>query len=111
MNADGKQQRCLYNQQTARMMDDDNHEIAIRDYAWMPDSASLICVMQTRTINKDGQFAVMDELSRIDITGTVKWRTQSPHNFIGSPAVSPDGKRVAASRIPWHKELRRMKLP
>jgi hypothetical protein len=27
------------------------------------------------------------------------------------PAVSPDGRLVAASRIPWRKELRRMRLP
>ena len=27
------------------------------------------------------------------------------------PSVSPDGRWIAASRIPWHKELWRMKLP
>ena len=42
--------------------------------------------------------------------GTPRQLTHGDVNMM-HPSVSPDGRLVAASRIPWHKELRRMTLP
>jgi Tol biopolymer transport system component len=42
--------------------------------------------------------------------GAVRQLTHGDVNMM-HPSVSPDGRLVAASRIAWRKELRRMKLP
>jgi TolB protein len=69
---------------------------------WTPDGRELLYGavsdgrMQIFAISRDG--------------GTPRQLTHESANML-HPAVSPDGKLVAASRIPWRKELRRMKLP
>jgi Tol biopolymer transport system component len=42
--------------------------------------------------------------------GAPRQLTRGDMNFM-HPSVSPDGRLIAASRIPWRKELWRMKLP
>jgi Tol biopolymer transport system component len=70
--------------------------------AWTPDGQQILYgaladdVMQIFAVARNG--GVSRQLTR----GAVN---------IMHPSVSPDGRLVAASRIPWRKELRRMKLP
>ena len=42
--------------------------------------------------------------------GTPRQLTHGDVNLM-HPSISPDGRLIAASRIPWRKELRRMRLP
>ncbi len=51
------------------------------------------------------------EIFGIGATGGAPW--QITHGTVNAmhPQVSPDGRLLAASRIPWRKELRRLQLP
>ena len=70
--------------------------------AWTPDGQTLLYSalvgdrMQIFSIAREG--------------GAVRQLTHADVNLM-HPSVSPDGRLVAASRIQWRKELRRMKLP
>jgi hypothetical protein len=70
--------------------------------AWTPDGQDLLYSalandrMQIFTIARSG--------------GVPRQLTHGDVNMM-HPSVSPNGRLVAASRIPWRKELRRMKLP
>jgi Tol biopolymer transport system component len=69
--------------------------------AWTPDARELLFGaladdrMQIFAIPRNG--------------GTARQLTRDAANVM-HPSVSPDGRLVAASRIPWRKELRRMAL-
>ncbi|HEY7284388.1 MAG TPA: hypothetical protein VH497_03015 [Vicinamibacterales bacterium] len=69
--------------------------------AWTPDGKQLLYGaivddrMQIFTVARSG--------------GTPMQLTHDAANVM-HPSVSPDGRLVAASRIPWHKELRRMTI-
>jgi Tol biopolymer transport system component len=69
---------------------------------WTPDGNTILYSaladdrMQIFSVPRDG--------------GAVRQLTHGNVNMM-HPSVSPDGRLVAASRIPWHKELRRIKLP
>jgi Tol biopolymer transport system component len=70
--------------------------------AWTPDGQSLLY-----------SALVDDRMQIFSITrtgGTARQLTHGDVNML-HPSVSPDGRLVAASRIPWHKELWRLALP
>ena len=69
--------------------------------AWTPDGKQLL------------YGAIVDDRMQIFAIpragGAARQLTSDAANVM-HPSVSPDGRLVAASRIPWHKELRRMTL-
>ena len=69
--------------------------------AWTPDGRTLVYA----AVAGDHM-----ELFTIDSSGGVP--SQLTHGAVNvmHPHVSPDGHLVAASRVPWHKELRRLQL-
>jgi Tol biopolymer transport system component len=70
--------------------------------AWTPDGQELL------------YSALVDDRMQIFVIaragGTARQLTHGDVNMM-HPSVSPDGHLVAASRIPWHKELWRTTLP
>ena len=70
--------------------------------AWTPDAHELLY----------GAMAADDRMQIFAIAaagGAPRQITHADANML-HPSVSPDGRFVAVSRIPWHKELRRMPL-
>src|SRR5262245_9203399 len=71
--------------------------------AWTPDGAQLL---SSALASGDDRMHVFE----IDSAGRPP--RQVPHGDVNMmhPSVSPNGRLVAASRIPWNKELRRARL-
>lgn len=79
-------------------------EYAMETYGginWMPDGRALVYAALT-----DGRM----QLFSIPVTGTPRQLTHDPANLF-SPAVSPDGRFIAATRVLHRKEIWRMPLP
>jgi len=71
--------------------------------AWTPDGAQLLYSALAAADDRIHVFAIDSG------GGTPRQLTHGDVNMM-HPSVSPNGRLVAASRIPWHKELRRARL-
>jgi Tol biopolymer transport system component len=70
--------------------------------AWTPDARELLY----SALASDDRMQIFAIAAAGDAPRQI---THADANML-HPSVSPDGRFVAASRIPWHKELRRMPL-
>ena len=70
--------------------------------AWTPDANELLY---------SGLAGDRMQIFAVAPTGGVPRQLTHGDVNLMHPTVSPDGRLVAVSRIPWRKELRRMKLP